>query len=605
MPRPLTEYRVFIGSPGGLEDERRRFRDAILYFNEAHGNPDGVVLAAVGWEDTLPGAGRPQALINDDLRNCDYAIFVLHDRWGSATGNKTSGTEEEWEIAQELYERKSLRNISLFFKKVDAGKLRDPGSQLKRVLKFKNQIEREKKHLFQEYAELDQFCDTLEKHFAKWLRDHRKSRDETNIEAIQSSPPILASKSEIPGAPEPSFQYWLAESRRLAAATPSRDMHGSLFCAEKALKMANTDLEWAGAEDARGLAKYHLNDLMGAITINSGVAERFATCTDIDRRRWCARALFNKGVSLGAMGRSEEELAAYNDIVGRFGAASELPLRVLVSRALLNKGITLGELGRSEEELVVYDDIVGRFGAASEAGLQEQLAGALVSKGITLGLLERSEEEIAVYDDVVRRFGAASEAKLREHVAMALLDKGIALGTLERSEEEITVYDDLVNRFGAAEGPGLREQVATALVNKGNALWTLGRSEEAISVYDDVVRRFGASSEAGLREQVATALVEKGIALRTLGRSEEGIAAYDDVVGRFGAASEGALREQVANALYNTADTLRVLGRNEEAIAVYDDIVGRYAAANEPQLKDLVAKAVAMRKRVSRASRRR
>ena len=60
MPRALTEYSVFIGSPSGLDEERRRFRDALRRFNENHGQPDGVRFEPIGWEDTLPGVGRPR-----------------------------------------------------------------------------------------------------------------------------------------------------------------------------------------------------------------------------------------------------------------------------------------------------------------------------------------------------------------------------------------------------------------------------------------------------------------------------------------------------------------------------------------------------------------
>ena len=68
MPRPLTQYSVFIGSPRGLDEERQSFRDTFSRFNEIHGRPDGVRFEPIGWEDTLPGVGRPQELINEDLQ---------------------------------------------------------------------------------------------------------------------------------------------------------------------------------------------------------------------------------------------------------------------------------------------------------------------------------------------------------------------------------------------------------------------------------------------------------------------------------------------------------------------------------------------------------
>jgi hypothetical protein len=80
MPESLTQYRVFIGSQRGLENERKPFRDTIEKFNRYHGKPAGALFDPVAWEDTIGGVGRPQELINDDLMQCDYVVFVLHDR---------------------------------------------------------------------------------------------------------------------------------------------------------------------------------------------------------------------------------------------------------------------------------------------------------------------------------------------------------------------------------------------------------------------------------------------------------------------------------------------------------------------------------------------
>jgi Domain of unknown function (DUF4062) len=114
VPKSLTQYRVFIGSPGGLREERERFRDLLDKYTRLHGEPRGVTFHAVGWEDTIGGAGRPQAIINEDLKQCDYAVFILHDRWGTPTGSEhSSGTEEEWELAEHLYRQTTIRNIAI------------------------------------------------------------------------------------------------------------------------------------------------------------------------------------------------------------------------------------------------------------------------------------------------------------------------------------------------------------------------------------------------------------------------------------------------------------------------------------------------------------
>src|SRR5262249_36663951 len=173
MPKSLTQYRVFIGSPGGLTEEREAFRDKLQRFTSHHAEPRGVTFHPVGWEDTIGGVGRPQEIINEDLKQCDYAVFVLHDRWGSPTGSgHSSGTEEEWKLAEQVYTEARIPNIALFFKDVDPRQLRDPGEQLRKVLDFKKEIEAQKKYLFKAYDGTEEFCEALEGYLAKWLRDH-------------------------------------------------------------------------------------------------------------------------------------------------------------------------------------------------------------------------------------------------------------------------------------------------------------------------------------------------------------------------------------------------------------------------------------------------
>ncbi|MDZ7305400.1 MAG: SIR2 family protein, partial [candidate division KSB1 bacterium] len=141
--------------------------------------------------------------------------------------------------------------------------------------------------------------------------------------------------------------------------------------------------------------------------------------------------------------RSEDELVGYERIEA---ACASLPgldaeTQVLLARALLRKGYVLGQLNRSEEALAAYDEVLRRFGEATELPLREQVARALVNKGYRLGQLNRSEEELAAYDEVLRRFGEATELPLREQVARALVNKGYRLGQLNRSEEELAAYD--------------------------------------------------------------------------------------------------------------------------------------------------------------------
>jgi len=181
-----------------------------------------------------------------------------------------------------------------------------------------------------------------------------------------------------------------------------------------------------------------------------------------------ANLLNSRAVTLCYLKNFEDALDIFNRIVDSY---SEYPdLVPVVAKALANKGITLGALDRSAEEIAVYDDLLARFGTATELPLREAVANALFNKGVTLGALDRSAEEIAVYDDVLARFGTATELTLREQVAKALFNKGGRLGVLDRSVEAIAAYDEVLVRFGAATEPLLREAVAKAKAGKERLL---------------------------------------------------------------------------------------------------------------------------------------
>ncbi len=337
MVKLITQYRVFIGSPGCLDDERQCFRRVLEKYTRIHSQPRDVAFQPVGWEDTIGGVGRPQALINEDIKQCDYAVFVLHDRWGSPTGSHyTSGFAEEWALAEELYTANKVRNIALFFKNVERRQLDDPGEQLRAVLAFKDKIEAGKRYLFRQYDAIENFSEALEVLLAQWLRDHEKPKTGMSSDLLigSASAMVTASSSSAPGAPD--FDFWITEAiKQGLAGIP--DQNAALFCATKAIAAATSDIESARAQATAGVALFHLGKLDEAISAFTTVAERFPPSIDADLRYWQAQALFNKGVSLGALGRGIEEIAVYDDLLARFGTATELPLREAVAVAELHK----------------------------------------------------------------------------------------------------------------------------------------------------------------------------------------------------------------------------------------------------------------------------
>jgi len=161
--------RVFIASPGDLGEERRLFRDIVDEVNRSKANGMGTQLEPLGWEDTLPGSRRPQERINEDIKKCDLMIMLLWKRWGTETGEYSSGFEEEYELAKRLREEGCTPEIMLYFRKVSDDMLADPGEHLRQVLKFKEKIESERKFLYKSYEDENQWEKIFREHLSKWL----------------------------------------------------------------------------------------------------------------------------------------------------------------------------------------------------------------------------------------------------------------------------------------------------------------------------------------------------------------------------------------------------------------------------------------------------
>lgn len=98
MPFTSQTYRVMIGSPSDLGEERQAATDAINEWNAQHADTEGAVLLPVKWEThALPTAGvRPQGEINRQLVDmCDILVGMFWTRLGTNTGVAASGTVEE------------------------------------------------------------------------------------------------------------------------------------------------------------------------------------------------------------------------------------------------------------------------------------------------------------------------------------------------------------------------------------------------------------------------------------------------------------------------------------------------------------------------------
>ena len=149
MTQQMNVLRVFLASPSDLKAERKATKGVVVDRINPIIREFGWTVELLGWEDCLPGFGRPQAQINADVDACDLFLGVLWRRWGSPSGEFKSGFEEEFERAISRRKKSESPEIWIYFKRVEDTS--DPGEQLRQVLSFQKKLEQRHELLFKEF----------------------------------------------------------------------------------------------------------------------------------------------------------------------------------------------------------------------------------------------------------------------------------------------------------------------------------------------------------------------------------------------------------------------------------------------------------------------
>ncbi|ADU14088.1 DUF4062 domain-containing protein [Asticcacaulis excentricus] len=157
--------RIFIGSPGGLAEEREAALKVLDEVNRANSEHWQCHFKLFGWENTIPGYVRPQSKINEDLDKCKYFIGVLWNRWGSKPSTDpdgyTSGFEEEYVRAEQRIHAGQMKDLALYFKHVDVPTGFKPDDELEKVITFRQKCIDEKRPFFKDFSDLNEFRDLV------------------------------------------------------------------------------------------------------------------------------------------------------------------------------------------------------------------------------------------------------------------------------------------------------------------------------------------------------------------------------------------------------------------------------------------------------------
>ncbi len=185
--------KVFLGSPGDLEDERKAAKAIVDEENSNHANQLGYHIDLVGWEDTVSQRRRAQDAINVDLDQCEYFVGLMWKKWGTPPGPKghpySSGFEEEYRRSVNRHEKTGKPEISLLFKNIANDDLADVGVQLEKVLNFHEEISNGKNQLYQKFQDIRDFEQKFRRIIAKFLRDQQLEDHSSEISTPQKPKP--------------------------------------------------------------------------------------------------------------------------------------------------------------------------------------------------------------------------------------------------------------------------------------------------------------------------------------------------------------------------------------------------------------------------------
>lgn len=492
---------IFLASPGGLDDERRTCRDTIGQRNEKDALTTKSTFMIEAWEDVPGGVGRPQDRINPRLDECDYAIFMLYDWWGTppaeADSPFSSGTEEEFFRACELLEDADapMRDILVLFKTLDPSKLRDPGESLKKVLQFRARLEQSKEIFFEVFDSEENLAMRVARKLRQW-----ESALEEKVPKVIRLPQVDV---DAPPSPNEGSEAILESARSFSE-------EGKLVQAEAAFSVAVQD------EDPSALLEYakfmrRTGRLEQASELNSQVVRQPEILRDRSPRATAMRveAMANIGIIERKTGLLAQSVRTLAEAVATAAACRE-PIPNEHCYALDNYGHSLLAVGRPEQALE-------QFQAAASLRDQYGDIGERAQSAINLGRLHLHLSEL---EEALGQFRRASEmlessAGADDHlVANAHAGSAealILLGQLHEVPELLRRGLEANRRLNNRDGQSIIHLLwARYSFKAGGQSETQSHLDEAEELIEVTGNAQGRSALESLRQEVRSAATEGG-----------------------------------------------------------------------------------------------
>lgn len=217
--RQVSQYHVFLASPGDVSEERQYVRQFFDRYNRHTAQLWRARFEVVDWENYATiGVGRPQELITQQTLeryrdSLALVVGIMGQRFGSPTGNAESGTEEEFNWALKSYLDSGWPEIKWFFRRVeqfvapeDPDRIAAALEQWKKVRAFRQRMKDPNRPiLYAEYPSPGGFRDVFESDLNRWLAAPERPWVPPPDDSARRSPLMFAPPSRYYEAIEREF----------------------------------------------------------------------------------------------------------------------------------------------------------------------------------------------------------------------------------------------------------------------------------------------------------------------------------------------------------------------------------------------------------------
>lgn len=507
--------RIFIGSPGGLEDERQAVHDVVNDINNSNSEHWGLHLKLLGWEEAIPGYHRPQSKINEDLDKCDYFLGVLWNRWGSPTSTDkdgyTSGFEEEFNRTRQNIDNGLMKDMAIYFKKIKVPPGMVPDEDAQKVFDFREKCIVEKKFFFKDFENLSDFQNFIQSklmdigwketdlvqsveqvkiqatHSPQFLENPEKSGTQESWLINEEAREFLSEISQRPPDWEKTEPYEIARFRLIASA----------------LSRPGNDDSYLGNHDANMIFQ-HLRD-------NSLAKQEILSLIDngvvgfqhqnIPLWRWIARAAQNGDyfghirflASVGAgkektnaiilLGLASQPIPSIDELVNKqqvltFWLSDEADHQTFdAALSFLSSNADNGDISLLEE-------VVAEYSMEIRTKVEAAIIGILSRKSVSMALKRLVEKEVyKVEDALVEELFRSPQSLTTETMALCLSAKSDDVRlravqilfernevTLEAAKTLLTDSNHEIRLFAAESLKKMGEELDNDIVKKALTL---------------------------------------------------------------------------------------------------------------------------------------